>query len=124
MCTHSLNMMALSHAYRYVEVMTPLRYREHALIEGNDFYFRQALTSGKQGDASLCHLQHPKGGLEARCAGTNPSLQATTHVASTHGSYGLPEEKKVSCQQGALLEWKLCPQGPCLHHLPCLTPGR
>ncbi|CAL5221890.1 g4155 [Coccomyxa viridis] len=32
---------------RYVEVMTPLRFRDHALIQGNDFYFRKAVGSSK-----------------------------------------------------------------------------
>lgn len=60
MCTLSLILMALSYVFRYVEVMTPLRFREHALVESNDFHFRQALSAGKQGDAFLCHLQPPK----------------------------------------------------------------
>ncbi len=49
MHTHSLALVVAQshfvHWCRYVEVMTPLRFRDHALIEGNDFYFRQAVDS-------------------------------------------------------------------------------
>ena len=47
---------------RYVEAMTPLRFRDHPLLAGNDFYFRREASSAKQG------VRRPPVSLHHACA--------------------------------------------------------
>lgn len=72
--------------FRYVEFMMPLRFRDHPLVEGQGFYFRGKVSSGKQGAQSLPHL-----GCTAVPASTTTHSRATA-TAIPHAGCVPPQD--------------------------------